>query len=133
LLAGVRALGLPWRIEGFTVSRSVEEVRQRVQSLAQGALRRLCLPQLINPQDVIVHGGFVGPGYGIPTPEGAEAIRLAARCEGIFLDPTYTGKALAGFMAHVRSGRFSRDETVIFLHTGGEPALFVGEGSWLYA
>src|SRR3984893_3984691 len=132
LLAGVRALRLPWRVEGFTVSRPVEEVQGRVYTLAQAALSRLGLAQIVAPQDVIVHTGFIGPGYGVPTPEGAAAIRLAARCEGIFLDPTYTGKALAGFMAHVRSGRFSRDETVIFLHTGGEPALFVGEGSWLY-
>lgn len=132
LLACVRALELPWRIEGFTVSRPVEEVQRRVCTLAQTVLSRLGLAQIISPQDVIVHGGFIGPGYGVPTPEGAEAIRLAARCEGIFLDPTYTGKALAGLIAHSRAGRFQRDETVIFLHTGGEPALFVGEGSWLY-
>lgn len=132
LLAGVRALRLPWRIEGFTVSRPVEEVQKRVYTLAQAALSRLGLVQVIAPQDVIVHAGFIGPGYGVPTAEGAEAIRLAARCEGIFLDPTYTGKALAGLIAHNRAGYFQRDETVIFLHTGGEPALFVGEGSWLY-
>lgn len=131
LLAGVHALGLPWRIEGFTVSRPVEEVQARVCSLAQAALERLRLPQTITLQEVIVHDGFIGPGYGIPTVEGAEAIRLAARCEGIFLDPTYTGKALAGLIAHVRHGYYRNGETLIFLHTGGEPALFVGEGSWL--
>jgi D-cysteine desulfhydrase len=132
LLAGVRALRLPWRVEGFTVSRPVEEVQRRVYTLAQAALSRLGLAQIVAPQDVIVHTGFIGPGYGVPTPEGAAAIRLAARCEGIFLDPTYTGKALAGFVSYSRSGRYRHDETVIFLHTGGEPALFVGEGSWLY-
>ncbi len=131
LLAGMRALGLPWRIEGFTVSRPAEEAQRRVYAFAQAALSRLGVAQIISPQDVIVHGGFLGPGYGVPTAEGAAAIRLAARCEGIFLDPTYTGKALAGLMAHSRAGRFRRDETVVFLHTGGEPALFVGEGSWL--
>jgi D-cysteine desulfhydrase family pyridoxal phosphate-dependent enzyme len=132
LLAGVCALRLPWRVEGFTVSRPVEEVQGRVYTLAQAALNRLGLAQIIAPQDVIVHAGFIGSGYGVPTPEGAAAIRLAARCEGIFLDPTYTGKALAGLASYSRAGRFRRDETVIFLHTGGEPALFVGEGSWLY-
>jgi len=131
LLAGVRLLRLPWRVEGFTVSRPVDEVESRVLILAQAAIERLGFAQTIAPQDVIVHGGFIGPGYGVPTPEGAEAIRLAARCEGIFLDPTYTGKAVAGFLAYTRAGHFRRDETVIFLHTGGEPALFVGEGSWL--
>ncbi len=131
LLAGVHALELPWRVEGFTVSRPVEEVQTRVLTLAQAALSQLGLAQIIAPRDVIVHGGFIGPGYGVPMPEGAAAIRLAARCEGIFLDPTYTAKALAGLIAHSRAGRFQRDETVVFLHTGGEPALFVGEGSWL--
>jgi D-cysteine desulfhydrase family pyridoxal phosphate-dependent enzyme len=132
LLAGVHALGLPWRVEGFTVSRSVEEVQARVYRLAQAALERLRLCQTITSQEVIVHDGFIGPGYGIPTAEGAEAIRLAARCEGIFLDPTYTGKALAGLIAYVRRGYYRNGETLIFLHTGGEPALFVGEGSWLH-
>ncbi|GAC1393883.1 MAG: D-cysteine desulfhydrase [Ktedonobacteraceae bacterium] len=132
LLAGIHALRLPWRVEGFTVSRPVEEVQARVYNLAQGVLARLVFEQTLSPQAVIVHGGFIGPGYGIPTAEGAEAIRLIARCEGVFLDPTYTGKALAGFIAHIRAGHFRRDETVIFLHTGGEPALFVGEGNWLY-
>ena len=131
LLAGVRLLQLPWRVEGFTVSRPVDEVKSRVLTLAQAAIERLGFAQTIVPQDVIVHGGFIGSGYGVPTPEGAEAIRLAARCEGIFLGPTYTGKAMAGFLTYTRAGHFSRDETVIFLHTGGEPALFVGEGSWL--
>lgn len=133
LLAGVHALGLPWRVEGFTVSRPVEEVQARVLMLAQGALEMLGLRQTIPGQAVIVHGGFVGLGYGIPTAEGAAAIRIAARSEGLFLDPTYTGKALAGYSAYCRAGHFRPDETVIFLHTGGEPALFVGEGSWLYA
>ena len=131
LLAGVQLLGLPWRVEGFTVSRPVDEVTSRVLNLAQAAIELLGSRHSIAPQDVIVHSGFIGPGYGVPTPEGAEAIRLVARCEGIFLDPTYTGKAMAGYLAFCRAGRFRPEETIIFLHTGGEPALFVGEGSWL--
>jgi D-cysteine desulfhydrase family pyridoxal phosphate-dependent enzyme len=131
LLAGVHALGLSWRIEGFTVSRPVAEVQIRVYTLARAALAHLRMDTGLHPQAVIVHDGFIGPGYGIPTAEGAEAIRVAARCEGIFLDPTYSGKALAGYIAHSRAGRHRSDESVIFLHTGGEPALFVGEGSWL--
>jgi len=131
LLAGAQLLRLPWRIEGFTVSRPVDEVKSRVLALAQAAIERLGSRHTIAPQDVIVHGGFIGSGYGVPTAEGAEAIRLVARREGIFLDPTYTGKAMAGFLAYCRAGHFRREETILFLHTGGEPALFVGEGSWL--
>lgn len=132
LVAGVYALRLPWRVEGFTVSRPVEEVQRRVLMLAQEALDRLEVDAVIHEEAVIVHGGFIGAGYGIPTAEGAEAIRLVARSEGIFLDPTYTGKALAGFRAYCRSGYYRPDGTIIFLHTGGEPALFVNEGDWLY-
>ena len=132
LLAGVHLLRLPWRIEGFTVSRPVDEAQARVLSLAQEAVERLGFTSTIALHDVIVHGGFIGQGYGVPTSEGAEAIRLAARCEGIFLDPTYTGKAMAGFLAYTRAKHFTREETILFIHTGGEPAIFVGEGSWLY-
>jgi D-cysteine desulfhydrase family pyridoxal phosphate-dependent enzyme len=131
LLAGVKLLRLPWRVEGFTVSRPVYEVKSRVLTLAQAAIELLGFPSTITPQDVIVHGGFIGPGYGVPTPDATEAIRLTARCEGIFLDPTYTGKAMAGFLAYSRAGHFRPDNTIIFLHTGGEPTLFVGEGNWL--
>jgi D-cysteine desulfhydrase family pyridoxal phosphate-dependent enzyme len=131
LLAGVKLLRLPWRVEGFTVSRPVNEVISRVLTLAQAAIKQLGSPLTINPQDVIVHGGFIGPGYGVPTQDAAEAIRLTARCEGIFLDPTYTGKAMAGFLAYYRIGHFRPDNTIIFLHTGGEPTIFVGEGNWL--
>ena len=132
LLAGVHLLRLPWRIEGFTVSRPVDEVQARVLSLAQAAVEYLGFTSTIAPRDVIVHGGFIGQGYGVPTSEGSEAIRLVARCEGIFLDPTYTGKAMAGFLAYTRAQHFTREETILFIHSGGEPALFVGEGSWLY-
>ena len=132
LLAGVHLLHLPWRIEGFTVSRPVDEVQSKVLSLAQAAVERLGFTSKIDPQNVIVHGGFIGQGYGIPTPEGAEAIRLTARSEGIFLDPTYTGKAMAGLLAYTRANYFTPEETILFIHTGGEPALFVGEGNWLY-
>jgi len=133
LLAGTHLLGLPWRVEGFTVSRPVADVRVQVHHLAQTTLARLGVTGTIPESNVIVHDGFVGPGYGVPTSEAAAAIRLVASSEGIFLDPTYTGKAMAGLMAFVHAGHFRQDETLIFLHTGGEPALFVGEGSWLDA
>jgi 1-aminocyclopropane-1-carboxylate deaminase/D-cysteine desulfhydrase-like pyridoxal-dependent ACC family enzyme len=131
LLAGCRALALPWRVEGFTVSRTVHEAHARVLALAHGALERLHLAPSISSDDVIVHDGVIGAGYGIPTRAGAAAIRRVAETEGIFLDPTYTGKAVAGLMAHIQDGRLRRDETIIFVHTGGEPALLAGDGSWL--
>jgi L-cysteate sulfo-lyase len=66
----------------------------------------------------------VGPGYGLPTPGMVEAVTLAARTEGLLLDPVYTGKGLAGLIDRVRKGHFRKDENVVFLHTGGSAALF---------
>ncbi len=78
----------------------------------------------VHPEDVVVYDGYVGEGYGIPTAETVEAIKIAARTEGIVLDPVYTGKAMAGLIDLVRRGVFTRDQTVLFWHTGGVPALF---------
>jgi D-cysteine desulfhydrase/L-cysteate sulfo-lyase len=67
---------------------------------------------------------FVGAGYGVPTDESREAIELTARTEAIFLDPTYTAKAMAGLIAAVRAAEFGPRETVLFWHTGGQVGLF---------
>jgi 1-aminocyclopropane-1-carboxylate deaminase/D-cysteine desulfhydrase-like pyridoxal-dependent ACC family enzyme len=72
----------------------------------------------------VVDDTQAGPGYGIPTDETLAAIKLLALTEGIFLDPVYTGKAFAALLADARSGKLSSDDTVVFLHTGGTPALF---------
>jgi len=73
---------------------------------------------------VEVDDRFVGGGYGIPTPESHEAIELLARAEALFLDPTYTAKAMAGLIARVRAREFREDQTVLFWHTGGQVGLF---------
>ena len=62
---------------------------------------------------------FVGEGYGIPTPASTGALELVARREGIVLDPVYTAKAMSGLLARIRAGEFSKDETMLFWHTGG--------------
>lgn len=124
LTAGTRIYGAPYSVFGVTVSRPVSECVQRIARIAGEAARLAGHEIDVKPEAVIVRGGFIGPGYGIPTPECAEAIRLVARTEGIFFDPTYTGKGMAGLIAEIRSGRIARDETVVFLHTGGEPGLF---------
>ena len=67
---------------------------------------------------------FVGGGYGVPSDQSREAIELTARSEAIFLDPTYTSKAMAGLIAYVRDGAFGEGETVLFWHTGGQVGLF---------
>jgi D-cysteine desulfhydrase len=71
-----------------------------------------------------VEDGYVGPGYSLPTPEMTEAIQTFARLEGILLDPVYTGKTAAGLIGLVQQGRFAPDSNVLFIHTGGSPALY---------
>ncbi len=124
LLVGARLHGAPYRIVGVTVSRPADECRQRIAGFAREAARLAGHPLELGPEEIIVRDGFIGPGYGVPTPEGIEAIRLVARTEGLFLDPTYTAKAMAGLIDEIRSGRIKSEEVVVFLHTGGEPGLF---------
>lgn len=129
-LLGTHLLGAGWRIESFTVSREAEAARQQVARLASEAAAQLNLDLRFSSGQAVVHDGFIGSGYGVPSPEGVAAIRWVARTEGILLDPTYTGKAMAGLLTHRQSGQ-APYQTVVFLHTGGEPAFFAGEGEWL--
>jgi D-cysteine desulfhydrase len=123
-LLGIKSLELGWRVESVTVSRPAHEARSRILMLIDSAAKLLDLRVAFSEQDIVVHDGFIGEGYGIPTLEGMEAIRRTARAEGIFLDPAYTGKALAGLTALASQGCYAHNRAVIFLHTGGEPALF---------
>ena len=88
------------------------------------AQERLGIDAVVAAEEVTVTDDYIGPGYGEPTPEGLEAMRLAAEMEGLVLDPVYTGKCLAGLIGGVRRGEIRRDETVVFWHTGGAPELF---------
>ena len=129
-LVGTRALGSPWTVESFTVSREADAACNEMARLATEAAALLGLDWRFVPEEAIVHGGFIGTGYGVPSPEAADAIRLVGRTEGALLDPTYTGKAMAGLLAYRRRG-LTPYGCVVFLHTGGEPAFFAGEGEWL--
>ena len=76
------------------------------------------------PDEVLVNDEYAAPGYGVLTGAEREAISLFAKYEGLLLDPVYTGRAAAGLMDLIRKGFFKKDETVLFWHTGGQPALF---------
>jgi 1-aminocyclopropane-1-carboxylate deaminase/D-cysteine desulfhydrase-like pyridoxal-dependent ACC family enzyme len=112
------------QVLGITVSRSVSECRDRIANITRETSALLGYHIDLLPDDIMIDGGSIGPGYGIPTPECIDAIRLLARTEGLFFDPTYTGKALAGLISEIQEGRFGPEDTVVFLHTGGEPGLF---------
>ncbi len=77
----------------------------------------------VSDEDYELLYDYVGEGYGIPTKEGLDAIELVAKKEGILLDPTYTGKSMAGLIDLVSQGRFDRKDVVVYLHTGGTPVL----------
>jgi 1-aminocyclopropane-1-carboxylate deaminase/D-cysteine desulfhydrase-like pyridoxal-dependent ACC family enzyme len=74
--------------------------------------------------DINLTFDFIGPGYGAPSRAGMEATRLVALTEGILLDPVYTAKAFAALVADIRAGKFGRGQNVVFIHTGGTPAMF---------
>lgn len=123
-LLGSALLGAPWRLEGVTVSRPSAEVHACVATLAQAGAALLDMPASIAEADIFVHDGYIGEGYGIPTEAGDAAVQLAARVQGVFLDPTYTGKAFAAIGALATQGHFRSSGPVVFIHSGGEPALF---------
>jgi len=117
------ALALPnTQIVGIDIDAEPARVRGDVVALAQQASELLDVP--FQEATVEVVAGHAGPAYGVPHQATIEAIRLAGRLEALPLDPVYSGKGLAGLIALIRQGRWRKDEDVIFLHTGGAPALF---------
>ena len=126
LAVGARALGMAVRIVG--ISPSPHDNAEKDAALA-GTANSICgmleLDLEFTAADIESHGEYVGAGYGVPTEAGNEALGLVARTEGLLLDPVYSGKAFSGLIAHVRRGAWGGPEdTLIFVHTGGTPALF---------
>jgi D-cysteine desulfhydrase family pyridoxal phosphate-dependent enzyme len=124
LAVGARLYGAPYRLRGIAVSGGESEKRELARRIAGEAAARLGRDVRLEDDELITDEGYIGEGYGIPSPAAIEAIRLLARTEAIFLDPVYSAKAMAGLIDHVRRGILRPDETVVFLHTGGAPALF---------
>jgi D-cysteine desulfhydrase len=110
---------------GINVSSPKEEQEELVYGLAQSTAKHVGVNSDIPPEAVVCFDEYVGPGYSLPTAEMAEATRMLARLEGVLIDPVYTGKAMAGLIDQARKGYFSDEENVLFIHTGGSPALYV--------
>jgi len=123
LIIAAKAMGLDWKFTGVTVNYDVPlsgyifEHNKDIQEL-------LDLPVTFEQSDMRVLDQYVGEGYGVMTPQVAEAIHIAAQTDAIICDPNYTGTAMAALIDQVEDGGFSEDETVVFLHTGGLPAVF---------
>ena len=123
-LVGLRERSAEVACVGICVRRVAREQHPRVLARCRELAAMIGREGLIGEADVRVEDMALGLGYGKPGEDALEAMRLCARTEGLLLDPVYSGKALAGLIALARSGGIAPDETVVFIHTGGTPALF---------
>ena len=121
LAVGLEQLLPETDVIGVTVSRHAEQQLPVVDSLRQQLIAKL---ELTSTAPVTLWDDYFGPRYGEPNQEGMEAVKLLARLEGILLDPVYTGKAMAGLLDGISQNRFRREGPLLFVHTGGAPALF---------
>ena len=124
LLLGAHLFGYHGQVLGISVDETQESLATRVAALANTTAEFLGETIAFTPQDALVNAGYLGQGYGMMGDIEKEAIHLFARHEGLLLDPVYTGRAAGGLLDLIRRGNFKRDETVLFWHTGGSPALF---------
>jgi D-cysteine desulfhydrase len=120
LVLGARWLGAPYRVVGVTVSRPLEECLARVHRLVAECAQLLGVRVDANGE-VTILDGYIGRGYGKPSQEGRAAMELVAQTEGLLLDPVFTAKAMAALLDRVENGT---GEAVVFVHTGGAPAVF---------
>ena len=124
LVAGLHAMSSPIRVLGIGVRNPKDKQEAAVLKLARATVARLGIDRELPAEAVEANCDYVGAGYGRPTPGMVEAVQMVARTEGIFLDPVYSGKGMAGLIDLIRTGSFKRGETVVFLHTGGAVGLF---------
>jgi L-cysteate sulfo-lyase len=125
LVAGCALAGWQTQVIGVSADEPAASLETTVRLLLGGLEKLLgCGDRRLASASVVVDDRFVGDGYGKPTVASREAIEILARNEAIFLDPTYTSKAMAGFIARARRGEFTSGSTVLFWHTGGQVGLF---------
>jgi len=127
LAVGARALGLSAQLLGISIDKGERDpvpFEEQLAELASATALRLGSPGGFAPADFHLRYDFLGGGYGVVGEPEREAIRLLAETEAILLDPVYTGRAMGGLIALVRSGEITPRETILFWHTGGAPALF---------
>jgi D-cysteine desulfhydrase family pyridoxal phosphate-dependent enzyme len=124
LLFGAKALNFQGRILGISDGASRDPLVGKTVEIANGCARLIDSHVSVSLKDVDFLDQYAGKGYGILQKEVVDAIMTVAGTEGILLDPVYTGKAMWGLMDLIHQGYFEKDETVVFIHTGGTPALF---------
>jgi len=124
LVLGNKALKTGIQILGVSVEPADDWLVKSTIEIANECAKLLGLKEVVDKTDVTLVKDYVGEGYGVLTEEASDAIKLVAQTEGILLDPVYTGKAMAGLIDMVKRRRFDRKDNVVFIHTGGTPALF---------
>lgn len=124
LVTGAKLFGYHGKVLGISVDESEADLKAKVASLASATADALGEKVNFLPQEILVSADYTGEGYGVMGTAEIEAIRLFARLEALLLDPVYTGRAAAGLIDLIRKGYFTPNETVLFWHTGGTPALF---------
>jgi L-cysteate sulfo-lyase len=124
ILVGLRALQSKIHVYGICVRRNAIDQTERVSKRAREVAALIGTPNIVSEEDVWVTDAYLGPSYGIPSNETIATIKLSACTEGLLLDPVYSGKAMTGLLGLVRSGQIGPHSAVVFLHTGGTPALF---------
>lgn len=132
LVTGLIASNSKIPVLGVGVRAPKEQQEVNVFNLAAKTAEYLGLPGVVKREDIIANCDYIGEGYGIPTTSGIEAIEMFARLESILLDPVYSAKGAAGLIDLVRKGHFSKDDNIVFLHTGGAQALFGYRSSFDY-
>lgn len=129
LVLGAKLANWQGHVLGISIDEPEHDLKETVAFLASQASERIGQPIRIRPDEVRVNADYLGDGYGVLGQPEKEAIRLFARNEGLLLDPVYTSRAAAGLIDLSRQKFFGADETVLFWHTGGTPALFAGQYS----
>lgn len=129
LTLGKRVFGFEGNVLGISIDESEDWLKSRVSALASDASELLGERIEFTPADVMATDAYCQAGYGVLTDAEREAVKLFARYEGLLLDPVYTGRAAAGMIDLIRKGFFKSDDTVLFWHTGGQPALFADKYS----
>jgi L-cysteate sulfo-lyase len=126
LVVGCALAGVETRVIGISADEPGESLAREIGRIIEGLIElvRIRTLDLTIALATEVIDGFVGEGYGISTEASREALELTARTEAIFLDHTYTAKAMAGLIHSVRSGELRSEQTVLFWHTGGQVSLF---------
>lgn len=124
IIAGMTGINANIPVTGVSVNRSKEIQTDAVWNLAKATAERVGVHNEITRDLIQVTDEYVGPGYSLPSDQMVEAVQLLARTEGILLDPVYTGKVMAGLIGMIREGKFKKEDNVLFLHTGGSPALY---------